>query len=162
MSMEIHANAPAVARAQVQIAADPESVWRLLTDLERWPTWKSDVRSLALHGSLAPGTLFVWKAGPGTIRSTIQQVDPPRAIGWTGTTFGIKAIDAFRLEPSAGGTLVKEEESWEGVVVRLFASRLQRTLQSSIESGLAALKVEAERRATAVPGAQAEGGRRAS
>ncbi len=160
--MEIHENAPAVARAQVQIAADPEAVWRLLTDLERWPTWKSDVRSVALHGSLAPGTLFVWKAGPGTIRSTIQQVDPPREIGWTGTTFGIKAIDVFRLEPSSGGTLVREEESWEGPVVRLFASRLRRSLQSSIESGLAALKAEAERRAVGKTRQEAERERRAS
>jgi hypothetical protein len=160
--MEIHENAPAVARAQIQIAADPESVWRLLTDLEKWPTWKRDVRSMALHGSLAPGSVFVWKAGPGTIRSTIQEVDPPRAIAWTGTTFGIKAIDVFCLEPRDGGTLVKEEESWEGLVVRLFASRLRRTLQSSIESGLAQLKAEVERRAAAEERQQAERQRRTS
>lgn len=147
--MDIHEKAPAVARAQTQIAADPESVWRLLTDFERWPSWKPDVRSAALHGSLAPGTSFVWKAGPGTIRSTLQEVDAPRTIAWTGVTFGIRAIDVFRLEPHDGGTLVKEAESWEGLVVRLFATRLRRTLQSSIESGLAGLKAEAERRATA-------------
>ncbi len=160
--MEIHEKAPAVARAQIEIAADPESVWRLLTDLERWPTWKSDVRSVALHGSLAPGSLFVWKTGPGTIRSTLQEVDPPRAIGWTGSTFGIKAIDVFRLEPRDGGTLVKEEESWEGLVVRLFAARLRRTLQSSIESGLAQLMAEAERRTVADTRQAAERERRAS
>ena len=97
--MEIHENAPVVARSQVQIAADPESVWELLTDLEKWPTWKTDVRSMALHGALKPGSIFVWKAGPGTIRSTLQEVDPPRVIGWTGSTFGVKAIDVFRFEP---------------------------------------------------------------
>ena len=145
--MEIHEKAPVVARAETQIAADPESVWRLLTDLEKWPTWNHDVQSMGLHGALAPGTLFVWKAGPGTISSTLQEVDPPRAISWTGSTMGIKAIDAFRLEPRDGGTLVREAESWEGLVVRLLAGRLRRTLQSSIESGLGDLKAEAERRA---------------
>ena len=149
--MDIHDNAPAVARAHVEIAADVEAVWRLLTDLERWPLWKHDVRTMALHGRLAPGTIFVWKAGPGTIRSTIQEVDPPRRIGWTGSTMGISAIDIFRLEQSSGGTLVREEESWEGLVVRLFTRRLQHTLQSSIESGLAQLKVEVERRSAAGP-----------
>jgi hypothetical protein len=134
----------------------------LLTDLESWPTWKPDVRSLALHGSLAPGSLFVWRAGPGTIRSTIQEVVPPRTIAWTGTTLGIKAIDVFRLEPRDGGTLVREEESWEGLVVRLAAKRLRRRLQSSIEGGLAHLKAEAERRAAGGARPEAERGRRAS
>jgi uncharacterized protein YndB with AHSA1/START domain len=160
--MEIHDKAPAVARAETQIAADPESVWRLLTDLEKWPTWKHAVRSVALHGSLAPGTLFVWQAGPGTISSTLQEVDPPRAISWTGSTMGIKAIDTFRLEPRDGGTFVREAESWEGLVARLFAGRLRRTLQASIESGLVDLKAEAERRVVVSAGQNRDQERRAS
>jgi len=160
--MEIHENAPVVARSQVRIAADPESVWELLTDLERWPTWKSDVRSVALHGALRPGTIFVWKAGPGTITSTLQEVDRPRAIGWTGSTFGVKAIDAFRLEASGDGTLVSEAESWEGFVARLFPRRLRKTLRSSLDDGLAELKAEAERRVTVRLRQQAEQERRAS
>ena len=160
--MEIHEKAPVVARAETQIAADPESVWRLLSDFEKWPTWKHDVRSIALHGSLASGSVFVWKAGPGTIRSTLQEVDAPRAIAWTGSTMGIKAIDSFWLAPCDGGTLVREAESWEGLVVRLFAGRLRRTLQTSIETGLADLKAEAERRVLATARQQEEQGRRAS
>ena len=160
--MEIHKNAPVVARSRVQIAADPEAVWELLTDLEKWPTWKTDVRSMALHGPLKPGSIFVWKAGPGTIRSTLQEVDPPRAVGWTGSTFGVKAIDVFRLEASEGGTLVREAESWEGFVVRLFAGRMRKTLQSSLDSGLAELKAEAERRVTARARKRGEQERRAS
>jgi hypothetical protein len=44
---------------------------------------------------------------------------------------------------------VAQEESWEGLVVSLFAGRLRRTLQSSIDKGLADLKSEAERRPAA-------------
>ena len=147
--MDIRENAPAVARAQVQIAADPDTVWRLLSDLEGWPRWKPNVRSVSLRGPLVPGSKFVWKGGPGTIRSTLREVDPPRRIVWSGATLGIKAIDVFRLEPRDDGTLVAQEESWEGLVVSLFAGRLRRTLQSSIDKGLADLKSEAERRAAA-------------
>jgi len=160
--MEIHEHAPVVARAQVQVAADPESVWALLTDFEKWPTWKTDVRSLALHGPLKPGTVFVWKAGPGQITSTLHEVEPPRAISWTGSTFGIKAIDAFRLEPRDGGTQVSEAESWEGLIARIFSGRMRKTLQSSLDQGLAELKAEAERRATASARQAAERERRAS
>lgn len=144
--MEINERAAVIARAQVLVAADPPSVWQVLTDLERWPAWKSDVRSVSLQGTLAPGTAFVWRAGPGTIRSTLQDVEPPGRIAWTGTTFGISAIDVFRLEPRGGATLVHEEESWQGLLVRLLAGRLRRTLQTSLDTGLAQLKAEVERR----------------
>ena len=144
--MDINEGAPVVAHAQALVAADPQTVWQVLTDLERWPTWKPDVRSVRLHGALAPGTVFVWRAGPGTIRSTLQDVESPRRIAWTGTTFGIKAIDVFVLEPRGGATFVSEEESWQGLLVRLFSGRLRRTLQTSLDTGLAQLKGEVERR----------------
>jgi uncharacterized protein YndB with AHSA1/START domain len=147
--MDIRKNAPAVARARVQIAADPDTVWRLLSDLGGWPRWKSDVRSVSLRGPLAPGSMFVWKAGAGTLRPTLREVERPARIVWSGATLGIKAIDVFRLEPRDDGTLVAQEESWEGLVVSLFAGRLRRTLQSSIDKGLADLKSEAERRPAA-------------
>ncbi|HMK92853.1 MAG TPA: SRPBCC family protein, partial [Thermoleophilia bacterium] len=138
--------APAVARTEVEIEADRETVWRLLTDLEAWPRWKSDVSSLSLRGPLVPGSTFVWKTGRTTITSTLRQVEAPGRIAWTGRTMGIRAIDVFTLEERDGRTRVVEEESWEGAIVRLLSGRLHRTLQSSIESGLRSLKAEAERR----------------
>jgi len=149
--MDIDEKAPAIARAEIDIAADPATVFRLISRVDVWPSWKKDVRSVSLQGPVAPGSTFAWKAGPGTIRSTFQEVDAPRKIAWTGSTFGIRAIDVFRLEPHDGGTRVVERESWSGLVARLFRSRLRRTLQSSIEAGLRDLKVEAERQ-EAAPG----------
>jgi hypothetical protein len=73
-------------------------------------------------------------------------VDGPRKIAWTGTSFGIKAIDVFRLEARDGGTLVTEEESWRGLPARLLRSRMRRTLLSGIERGMSDLKTEVERR----------------
>jgi hypothetical protein len=98
------------------------------------------------RGRRRPGSAFRWKAGPGTITSTIQDVDPPRRIAWTGTSFGIKAIHVHTFEPRAGGTLVTTEESYDGVVARLLRRRLQNILDSTLESELEHLKTEAERR----------------
>jgi len=144
--LEIKTTAPAIAWAEVLIATDPETVWQVLSDLERWPSWNADIRDVVVHGPLAAGTTFAWKAGPGTIRSTLGEVDAPCKIAWHGVTFGIRAIDVFRLEPHGDGTRVTEEESWEGLPVRLMRRRMQRTLQTAIEKGLLALKAEAERR----------------
>lgn len=145
--MDIDRRAPVTARTQIQIAADPQAVWDALTDFETWPEWKRDVRSLSLRGPVAPGSTFAWKAGPGTITSRLEEVDPPTRIAWTGSTFGIKAVDVFRLEARDGGTLVTEEESWDGLLARLFRARMRRTLQAGIDRGVETLRVEAERRA---------------
>ena len=101
---------------------------------------------MSLRGPVAPGSTFEWKAGPGTIKSRLEEVDAPRRISWTGSTFGTKAIDVFRLEARDGGTLVTEEESWDGLLARLFPSRMRRTLQSGIDRGVEALRADAERR----------------
>ena len=39
-------------------------------------------------------------------------------------------------------TIVRTEESWEGVVTRIFRARMQRMLQNAIDSGLRNLKTE--------------------
>jgi hypothetical protein len=148
--MDVNSRAPVVARVVVEIEADPQTVWDVLADLERWPDWNPDIRELSLNGPLTPGTKFFWRAGRSRITSQLLSVDPPSEIGWRGRTFGIDAIDVFRLEPTLrGGTLVSEEESWSGLPARLFRKRLRRLLQDSLAKGLRSLKTEAERRAAA-------------
>ena len=144
--MEIDSAAPAVARGEIDIAARPEVVWDVLADIEGWPRWNASIASAELDGELAPGSTFRWKAGPGTITSTLRHVDPPRELGWTGTTFGIKAVHVHRLEQRGDSTHVTSEESWAGLPVRLLRGRMQKTLQKALDEGLALLKAEAERR----------------
>lgn len=145
--MEIKNDAPALARGDVEVAASLEIVWAALTDINEWSRWNPDVKSSSLDGPLAPGTEFKWKAGPGTISSRIQELDPPRRIAWTGKTFGIEAVHVHRLEARNGNTTVHSEESWDGLIVRLLKGSMTKTLQKATESGLQYLKTEAERRA---------------
>jgi uncharacterized protein YndB with AHSA1/START domain len=147
--MDINQHAPVIAHEQIRIVADVKTVWDVLSDIEQWPRWNKAVKEMSVHGPVAPGTAFDWKAGPGTIKSSIAEVDAPHRIVWTGVTFGIRAVDAFSFEAADGGTLVRESESWEGLLARLFRSRMERTLSSSLRDGLRSLKAEAERRAAA-------------
>jgi uncharacterized protein YndB with AHSA1/START domain len=139
--------APVRSRREVQIAALPEVVWDVLTGFEQWPDWNPDVKSMSLEGPVAPGSEFRWKAGPGTIVSTLEQVDRPSYLRWRGRTLSIKAMHEWWFEPSNGGTRVETEESFSGFLARLFRGSLQKTLDDSTESGLAHLKRESERRA---------------
>lgn len=131
--------------SEIEIAAPPEVAWQVLTAIERWPSWNPEVKAASIQGGIDEGTEFRWKAGPGTITSTIQDVEAPRRIAWTGKTFGIKAIHVHTLEGRNGATLVTSEESYNGLVARLFRGRLQKTLDSALENGLRRLKAEAER-----------------
>jgi hypothetical protein len=149
--VDVDGSAPAVASGSIEIEAAPEVVWDVLTTIGDWPSWNPDVRTAALDGDLAPGTTFRWKAGPGTITSTIQELDPPHRITWTGRTVGIKAIHVYRLEAGATGTSVVSEESWAGLPVRLLRGFLRKQLQRSTDTGLQHLKREAERRSAGSP-----------
>jgi hypothetical protein len=60
---------------------------------------------------------------------------------------GIKAIHVFRFQGNDGGTLARSEESWEGLLASLLRGYSRKTLDKSIRSVLAHLKVEAERQA---------------
>ena len=144
----IDEGAPVVGSSEIEIAAALEVAWDVLTAIGRWPNWNPTVTSVSFDGEIAPGSAFRWKAGPGTITSTIQVVEPLRRIAWTGSSFGVKAIHVHTFEPRDGGarSLVTSEESYDGVVARLLRGRLQKVLDSALESGLQHLKAEAERR----------------
>ncbi len=120
-------------------------MWDVLTGFERWPSWNPDVKSMQAPASVAPGSSFTWKAGGATIRSTIQEVERPRRIAWTGRAVGTRAVHVWRLTPRDGTTVVTTEESFAGWLPRVLRPRMQRTLEHGLEQGLRHLKAEAER-----------------
>jgi uncharacterized protein YndB with AHSA1/START domain len=147
--MDINRNAPATAEGERQIAADPQTVFAVISAIDQWPSWNPDVKSVELQGPVQEGTVFRWKSGPSTLTSTLQVVDPPHQIAWTGTTMGIKAVHVFRFQANDVGTLARSEESWEGLIASLLKGYSRKTLDKGIRSVLSHLKTEAERRAAA-------------
>jgi uncharacterized protein YndB with AHSA1/START domain len=150
--VDIDRDAPATAEGEIQIAAPPDTVWAVMADLSGWPTWNSDVKSMAFDGRLQPGSTFRWKAGSASLVSTLQVVDAPREIGWTGVAMGIHAVHVFRFEPTDGGTRARSAESFRGLIPTLLRRYSRRVLQRGIDGILASLQVEAERRAAAPNG----------
>lgn len=145
--MDIDRSAPATAEDETLIQADPETVFSVISVLDEWPSWNPDVKWVKPEGPIRPGTAFRWKAGPSTITSTLEEVERPRAIGWTGRTMGIRAVHVFRFEAQDGGTRAYSAESFDGLIPRMLRGYSRRTLEKGIRSILARLKAEAERRA---------------
>ena len=144
--MRINESAPVTAAGRITIAAEPELVWELLADINRWPEWNADVASASLPGPVASGQVFRWKAGPATLVSTIQTVDEPDEISWTGRTMGMSAVHVWRLERDGDTTVVHTEESWDGLPARLLPRTMRKSLQKTLDSWLGVLKTTAEAR----------------
>ena len=90
-------------------------------------------------------------ADPRTVFSVISAIDQ-----WPSWNPDVKSVQlqgpvqpgtVFRFQASDGGTLVRSEESWEGLLASLLKGYSRRTLDKGIRSVLAHLKTEAERRA---------------
>lgn len=134
------------ATSEGMIGASVEVVWDLLADIESWPQWNPDIKTATLEGPLANGTVFRWKAGPGTITSRLRSVERPIRISWEGRTLGIDAEHTWELDNSGSGTIARTEESWRGLLPRLLRGPARRMLQRSLDASLEYLRVEAERR----------------
>jgi uncharacterized protein YndB with AHSA1/START domain len=145
----VSTDAPVSSAAEALIDAPIDRVWAVLTAIEAWPTWNPDVKSAALEGPFAEGSTFRWKAGPGTITSRLEHIDAPRLVAWTGKTLGIRAVHVWRLAEQDGQTLVRSEESYDGLVAGVLRGRLQRMLDTTLADGAEYLKLEAEKAARA-------------
>lgn len=145
--MDVDRHAPVVVESQIDIAAPRDVVFDVIADFERWPAWNAAVQSMSLDGPMAEGTMFRWKAGPGTITSTLRCVERPSQIGWTGKTLGIRAVHVWRLEANDGQTRATTAESWTGWLPRLLPGPLRKQLQKALDDGLPRLEIEAKRRA---------------
>jgi len=143
--MEINENAPVIAKGMIEINSNPEIIWDMIADVERWPIWNRDVQNASLEGKVAKGSKFKWKSSSLTITSIFQEDNRPKILGWTGETMGIKAIHIWRFEPEDNKTIVRTEESWERPLTHLTRNRTQDMLQKSIDSVLNYLKIEVER-----------------
>jgi uncharacterized protein YndB with AHSA1/START domain len=142
----INRDAPLWAREEVDIDAPIAVVWDVLTNVKDWARWNPAVQSAEMTGPVAPGTEFRWKAGPGTIESRMEVVEPPERLGWTGRTLGLSAIHVWTLKLRDGATHVTTLEFMEGRAARLLRGTIKKNLDTSLEKWVRGLKTESEAR----------------
>jgi uncharacterized protein YndB with AHSA1/START domain len=143
-TMDIDENAPVITRDEIFIDAPLSTVWGLHTDISSWSEWLPDIDSSTIQGPLAVGTVFRWQTYGLSIESTIQEIDSPRRIVWSGPAQGITGIHVWTMTPSEDGVLVHTEESWDGDPVRAQPEEMQRALNGSLRAWLQSLKHKAE------------------
>jgi Polyketide cyclase / dehydrase and lipid transport len=117
--------------------ADPDTVWKLWTDVVRWPEWDVSKEIAQLDGPFEPGTRG-WAKQRGNLGGsfTITEVDIGRRwVSECPMPLG-KVIFDHLLEPVAEGQVrvVKrvEVQGGCGPLVRMFAPKMRRDIDASL------------------------------
>lgn len=115
-------------RAEATVAAPPEQVWALLTDLDRMPEWSPELLRMV---PLKPGGLRVgqWylglnrrKAVVWPTRNVVAELEPGRVLAWDTKSSGARWIWEVSADP-AGTRVVHRRPVPRGVTLlsKLFA-----------------------------------------
>jgi uncharacterized protein YndB with AHSA1/START domain len=141
----INNNAPVMCSKTITIAASSEKVWTVLTNINNWDNWQTDISKPKLNGELKPNSTFDWKSGGAKIHSTLHTVEPFQKIGWTGKTFGMFAIHNWIITEKDGNIEVSVEESLEGFFAKLLKNSFNKSLANGMQNWLDLLKKECEK-----------------
>ncbi len=93
----------------IDIAAPPERVWAIFSDVERWHEWTASVTSVTRldDGPFGVGSrarVVQPKINPAVFEVT--EFNAGRNFVWTTTNGGVRAVANHRVEPAPGGTRV--------------------------------------------------------
>ncbi|QFU92072.1 SRPBCC family protein [Amycolatopsis sp. YIM 10] len=150
-------------RTERLIKAPMSTIYRLQTDVERWPTWQKPVTGVKRldHGPLRSGSQFRWTtpapATPTTpettleITSTVHQIQRNQCIRWNGPAIGEglridNGVHVWNFRQVRDGVLVRTEETWTGEQVEADVPTATRYLGGGLETWLDELKATAEAR----------------
>ncbi len=138
----INENASIRDRQSSIVNAPIENVWNLLTNINSWSEWSSEIKSINCE-KVEEGALFKWTIRHTKMHSSIQAMKKPNLFAWTGKSSFIKTIFVWNLEESENQTLITVELSVEGLVIPLFNNPSK--LHDLLLNWLNALKTKAER-----------------
>jgi len=134
----------------IDIAAPPERVWRVLTDFANYGQWNPFF--VAVEGRPQPGaklalrTKYSRRLRPAVFKVTVRVVEEPRALMWAGG-LGIRGIadgeHGFDLVGNKRVTHVRHYERLSGLIVPL-TGRLIRRLERQYQELNKALKDRVE------------------
>ena len=141
----INNNAPVKCSKEITIHAGSKKVWSVITDINNWANWQTDISNPKLNGELKPGSTFVWKTGGAKIQSTLHTIEPEKQFGWTGKTFGMFAIHNWTIIENNGITKVIVDESMEGLLSSLFKKAFNKNLEKGMQKWLDLLKATCEK-----------------
>lgn len=63
---------------EVVVNTPPETLWRAIVDIRRWPEWDAGLETIELRGELAPGCRYTLKPRGGpAVAMSVEAIEPP-------------------------------------------------------------------------------------
>ncbi|MEU1820209.1 SRPBCC family protein [Streptomyces roseifaciens] len=147
-------------RAETVIHAPLRTIWKLQTDVERWPSWQGGITTMKRldHGPFRKGSAFRWTTPvppnpttPATsleITSTVEQLRHNSCIRWTGPAVAeglrIDGVHVWNFTKVEDGVRVSTEETHAGAEVEANVPAATEILRQGLEAWLRDLKTAAE------------------
>jgi carbon monoxide dehydrogenase subunit G len=123
------------------ISAPPSVVWRLTTDVERWPSFMPTVQAVE---RLEPGPLRVGSSArvkqPGQTAAvwTVSTIAPETEFTWETRRMGLHMIGKHLLTPAGAGTRntlsIEVSGRGAGIFAALFGGMIARVIQRENEA----------------------------
>jgi hypothetical protein len=134
--------------ATIDIAATPQRVWAILSDLAAYPQWNPFIRQAS--GQLTRGATLTLRMVPAqgramTFTPTVLAAQPGELLRWVGRLIMPGIFDGthqFTLEDLDGHTRLTQSETFRGLLVPLAGKTISQT-----ENDFRALNQALKRRA---------------
>ena len=108
----------------IDVAAPPDRVWQVMSDVDRWHEWTKSVTSITRkdNGPFAVGSRAVIrqpKFPPALWK--ITSIEPGRSFEWTNVAPGVRVVARHGVQPVAGGTRATLSLQYYGLLGGLLA-----------------------------------------
>ena len=134
-------------RTAVDIAADKETVWNILTDFEKYAEWNPFIKSVS--GEVKEGNRIKVTLQGMVFKPRVLSFIKNSEIKWLGHLWFKGLFDgehSFHLSENSDGNIrFEQNERFKGILVKLFAKSLDRDTKKGFEEMNQALKQRAER-----------------
>lgn len=132
------------------VAADVETLWSLLADVEQWPSWTRSISSVSLEGPFEVGTVATLRQPQmPAMRWRILEIEPGRSFAWEAVIAGTRTVAHHEVAPAAAGTstltLTIDQRGALATPMRLLAGRRTKRYLRMEADGLAAAAAAASR-----------------
>jgi uncharacterized protein YndB with AHSA1/START domain len=103
------------ARRQQTLAAPPDDVWRVITDVDAFPSWRTEVRRVERLSDRDGRMVWVEEGSSGRLTLAVERSEPPRLlvlrIADPGLPFG--GAWTYEIAPADRGSLLTITENGE-------------------------------------------------
>lgn len=131
----------------VDIAAAPEAVWRILTDIERWPDWTPTMTSvealdpLPLHAGLRAR---VKQPGLRPSVLTVTAVEEGRRFFWVAKQAGLTFSADHVITPTPQGSRLRLFAEFSGLLAPIVGAIYGKKTRAYVATEADSLKARAE------------------